>query len=273
MKAYYGYTPEEFVKKAKFPVIVEKDNPTIFKKLAEIMVNTIKENNENDDITVIVNPIGPVGQYPFFVEMVNNQKINLKNCWFINMDEYLTDDDKWIAKDNYLSFRGVMQKAVYDKIDPALNVPENQRVFPNPDKLDEIPNLLKELGKLDLVVGGIGITGHVAFNEPQVGLSPEEFLDLPTRKLSITRETRATNSCNDLHGAMEEMPYRAITIGMKELFSAKRIVLGCFRDWHKGVVRHAACGEASASFPVSLLQRHKNMSLYISEFVADYKLD
>jgi len=273
MKEYYSYSADEFVKKAHFPVIVKEDNPTIFKELAKIMFDTIKENNDKNEISVLVNPVGPVGQYPYFVEMVNENKLSLKNCWFINMDEYLDDNNEWIPSDSYLSFHGVMEKKLYSQIDPELNVPENQRVFPNPHKLDEIGNLLKKLGKLDLVIGGIGITGHVAFNEPEPDMSNEEFLSLPTRTLNITKETRATNSCNDLHGAMEEMPYRAITIGMKEMFTAKRIVLGCFRDWHRGVVRHAACAEPSASFPVSLLQLHDNMSLYISESVADYTLD
>lgn len=273
MKKYYEYSVDEFVKKAHFPVIVKDNNEVIFKELAKIMYDTIKENNDKGEISVLVNPVGPVAHYKYFVEMVNKNQLSLKNCWFINMDEYLTDDNKWIDKNNRLSFRGFMQKNLYDKLDPELNVPEDHRVFPNPEKLQEIPDLLKKLGKLDLVVGGIGITGHVAFNEPMPYMSVDAFLNLPTRTLAITQQTRATNSCNDMHGALEEMPYRAITIGMKEMFSARRIVLGCFRDWHRGVVRHAACGEPSASFPVTTLQKHPNISLYISKAVADYSFD
>lgn len=273
MKEYYKYSTEEFVKKAHFPVIVKEDNDTIFRELAKIMYDTIKVNNDKGEISVLVNPVGPTAHYKYFVQMVNENRLSLKDCWFINMDEYLTDDNEWIDKNNRLSFRGFMQKNVYDKIDPELNVPEDHRIFPNPKKLQEIPDLLKKLGKLDLVVGGIGITGHVAFNEPMPYMSVDAFLNLPTRTLAITPMTRATNACNDMHGAMEEMPYRAITIGMKEIFSAKRIVLGCFRDWHRGVVRHAACAEPTASFPVTTLQKHPNMSLYISKGVADYSFD
>ena len=41
-------------------------------------------------------PVGPVGQYPIFVRLVNRERISLKNCWFINMDEYLNDDGSYI---------------------------------------------------------------------------------------------------------------------------------------------------------------------------------
>ena len=94
MKEYYKYSTDEFVKKAHFPVIVKKDNDTIFRELAKIMYDTIKKNNDNNEISVLVNPVGPTAHYKYFVEMVNENKLSLKNCWFINMDEYLTDDNE-----------------------------------------------------------------------------------------------------------------------------------------------------------------------------------
>lgn len=44
--------------------------------------------NEKGEKTVFICPVGPVGQYPYFVDMVNEQNISLKNVWFINMSEY-----------------------------------------------------------------------------------------------------------------------------------------------------------------------------------------
>ena len=62
------------------------------------------------------------------------------------MDEYLGDDMEWIAIDHPLSFRGFMERTVYSKIKPELNVPEEQRVFPDPNNLEYIPNLIEKLG-------------------------------------------------------------------------------------------------------------------------------
>ena len=185
------------------------------------------------------------------------------------MDEYLTDDKQWIDKENRLSFRGFMDRAVYHKLKPELVMPEEQRIFPNPDQLSYIPKLIEQLGGVDICFGGIGINGHVAFNEASDELDAEEFLAQRTRVLPISKETRAVNSIGDLNGALDDMPQYCITIGIYEISHARKIRLGCFRDWHRSVVRHAAYGERSAHFPVSLLQGHPDITIRLTEFVAN----
>ena len=98
---------------------------------------------------------------------------------------------------------------------------------------------------MDITFGGIGITGHLAFNEPQSELTPEAFAQLQTRVLSIAPETRAT-------------------IGMKEILSARKLRLAVFRDWHRAVCRRAAYGEVTASFPATLAQNHGDAVLYVN---------
>lgn len=269
MKNYYQYTKDEFLKNSKIKLAIEENNEVIFKLLADEYVKTIKNNNDSGEQSVIICPVGPVGHYKYLVEEINKMKLDLKSTWFINMDEYLTDEGDWISEENKLSFRGFMKRNFYDLIDADLVMPENQRIFPDPNKIDEIPTLIDQLGKVDLVVGGIGINGHVAFNEPNSNLSSTEYLSQKTRVLDISPETRTTNAIGDLSGALEDMPKKCVTIGINEINSAKKIVLGCFRDWHKAVVRRTACGEATSEFPVTLLQQHKNFCLYMSEDVAN----
>lgn len=269
MKEYYKYTVSEMCQHAKIPIQIHPDNETIFKNIAVQMANTIKQNNEMGEPTVMICPVGPVGQYPYLIEMINQEEIDLKQTWFINMDEYLVDGDECIPENSSLSFRGFMQKNIYDLIDPTLIMPIEQRVFPNPKEIDFIPNLIEKLGKVDLAVGGVGINGHIAFNEPDTTKTAEEFLQLKTRVLDISPETRTANTIGDLQGALEEMPTRCVTIGMYEVYQARKIVLGCFREWHKGVLRRAVCGEVSSSFPVTLLQNHPNIQLLITDFVAE----
>ena len=102
---YYYYSKEELLKNPRISLIVMEDNAAVFKSMAEEMVEEIKRKNALGENTVFICPVGPVGQYPYFVEMVNEQNISLRNVWFINMDEYLTDDKKWIPKDEKLSYR------------------------------------------------------------------------------------------------------------------------------------------------------------------------
>lgn len=266
---YYYYNREQLLAAPKIPLIVMEDNETVFRAMADEMADEIQRKNALGEKTVFICPVGPVGQYPYFVERVNRENISLKNVWFINMDEYLTDDKQWIDKENRLSFRGFMDRAVYHKLKPELVMPEEQRIFPNPDQISYIPKLIEQLGGVDICFGGIGINGHVAFNEASDELGAEEFLAQRTRVLPISKETRAVNSIGDLNGALDDMPQYCITIGIYEISHARKIRLGCFRDWHRSVVRHAAYGERSAHFPVSLLQGHPDITIRLTEFVAN----
>ena len=246
-----------------------EDNATVFKSMAEEMVEEIKRKNTLGENTVFICPVGSVRQYPYFVDMVNEQNIILKNVWFINMDEYLTDDKEWIDKADKLSFRGFMDRTGYTKIKPELVMPEEQRIFPDPKNLTHIQDTIEKLGGVDICFGGIGINGHVTFNEASDTMTPDEFLAQHTRVLELSKETRAMNSIGNLNGALDDMPHYCITIGINEIAHARNIRLGCFRDWHRSVVRHAAYGEKTAHFPVSLLQDHPDINIKFTEFVAN----
>ena len=267
-KEYYQIPAERLGEGAKLPILKLGDSGEVFYELAEEMCGAIRANNAAGKHTVFICPVGPVGQYPIFVRLVNREKLSLKNCWFINMDEYLTDDGQWIDKDDPLSFRGFMDREVYGRIDPELLMPEEQRVFPDPKNLGRIPALIEELGGVDVAFGGIGITGHLAFNEPQPDLTPEQFAQLQTRVLDIHPETRATNCIGDLGGNLEDMPRKCVTIGMKEILSARKLRLAVFRDWHRAVCRRAAYGEVTAAFPPTLAQRHPGAVLYVNAVAA-----
>ena len=268
MKAYYGISPEELGKGAKIPVLKVGDSGEAFYELAKEMVSIIRENNAAGKHTVFIVPVGPVGQYPIFVRLVNEEGLSLKNCWFFNMDEYLTDDGQWIPKEDPLSFRGFMDRVVYSKILPELVMPEEQRIFPDPQDPERGDRLLEELGGPDACFGGIGINGHLAFNEANAAMSPEEFAAQSTRVLDISAETRATNCVGDLGGALEDMPHKCVTIGMKQILSAKKLRLGVFRDWHRAVCRRAIYGDVTADFPVTLAQNHPDALIVINNVAA-----
>lgn len=267
--AYYYYTKEELLAAPNIPIMVVEDAEAVFKVMAREMADEIKRKNEMDEKTVFICPVGPVGQYPYFVEIVNQEKIDLRHVWFINMDEYLTDDRQWIDISEKLSFRGFMNREVYDKIDPTLVMPKEQRIFPDPNHVSYVQELIGELGGVDICFGGIGINGHLAFNEAQDDLTTEEFKQLHTRVLKISPETRTANAIGDLDGALDDMPVYCVTVGFNEIYNARKVRLGCFRNWHRSVVRHAAYGQVSAHFPVTLLQNHPDALIRISEHVAE----
>ena len=120
---YYQIPASELGNGAKVPLCKLGDSGEVFYELALTMVSEIEKNNAAGRRTVFICPVGPVGQYPIFVRLVNERRLSLKNCWFINMDEYLTDGKEWIDESSPLSFRGFMKRNVYTKIDPELLMP------------------------------------------------------------------------------------------------------------------------------------------------------
>ena len=265
---YFKIPASELGKDAKIPVYPLGDSGEVFYELALEMVNTIKEHNAAGKKTVFICPVGPVGQYPIFVRLVNRDRVSLRNCWFINMDEYLNDDGTWIDIESPLSFRGFMRNNVYTKVDPELLMPESQRVFPDPADPGKVDRLIEELGGVDIAFGGIGINGHLAFNEAREDMTAQEFAALGTRALSLNPETRTANAIGDRCGAIDAMPKRAVTIGIKQILGARKVRLGIFREWHRSVVRQAAYGPVTAHFPASLLQNHPDAVIYANSTAA-----
>ena len=87
---YYYYDREQLLAAPKVPIEVLEDNAAVFRAIAREMADEIKRKNGLGETTVFICPVGPVGQYPYFVDIVNGENISLKNVWFLNMDEYLT---------------------------------------------------------------------------------------------------------------------------------------------------------------------------------------
>lgn len=265
---FFEIPPQELGQGAKVPLKKLGDSGEVFYELALEMIRTIEVSKREGRTAVLILPVGPVGQYPIFVRLVMERKLSLRHCWFFNMDEYLDERDAWLPMEHPLSFRGCMEKAVYGAIDPALLMPEEQRVFPDPRDTGKASAQIRQLGGVDLCIGGLGINGHLAFNEPQPDLSIGAFAALPTRVLDISPETRAVNAAGGYGGALAAMPTRCVTLGMAEILGAKKIRVACFRNWHRGAVRHAAYGEVSSAFPATLLQQHKDAEILLTSEVA-----
>ncbi len=244
-------------------------------------------------------PVGPVDQFPIFARMVNEARLSLRDVVFINMDEYLTDDDAWVPESHPLSFRGYMERAFYGLLDPKLRPPPEHRVFPDPRDCGAVQRLIDARGGVDVTFGGIGINGHLAFNEPPepppsgrrrreeshselelVSRSAEdsqrlltssptvaEFAALPTRVLSLSRETRTINSVT-VGGGIEVVPKRCVTVGMKEILASRKLRFYCNRPWQSAVVRRVLHGPITPACPASLLRLHSDAVLTVADYVA-----
>ena len=271
----YYCNSEEFVKNSKIPVRVMQTEAAMMEEIAEMMASVIEENNAKGEKTVIICPVGPIGQYPIFANKVNERNISLKDCWFINMDEYLVGDDETIPYENPLSFKATMDRVLYSQIKEELLMPTSQRLFPEPKKEAEIDELFETLGKVDLCLTGVGINGHIAFNEPPKAtdaITDEEYKNCGTRCADIATETVVNNGANKLRGALDIFPKRCITLGMKQLLKAKTLKVYLYCNWQWGIMRKMALEEESRFMPVSFLQTHPNAEMVVTESLYDFNL-
>jgi glucosamine-6-phosphate deaminase len=254
----------------------------LYWEIAFDMFARIEANEALGLNTVFIVPVGPVGQYRRFAELCNRRRLDLGRVHFINMDEYLEGHpsgntgqrETWIPYESPFSFRAFMDRECYSRIDPVLVMPEENRFFPSPGREDEIARRIEELGGVDTCYGGVGINGHIAFNEPPEGpmMTAEEFAALPTRCLDLSRETRTINSVTAASGCIDLLPSRCITVGMREILASRRIRLYLNRDWQKGIVRKLLHGGVDARTPASLITLHADAAVTLTRSVAQLPL-
>ncbi len=243
----------------------------VARHMADAMLAVILEAQREDRTATLIVPVGPVDQFPLLADLINRRKVDCREVMVINMDEYLTDDDQWIAADHPLSFRGFMDRQFYGLIEGGLVPRPENRVFPHPDRCDEIRRIIDRRGGVDACFGGIGINGHIAFNEPPEpgkDVACQAFAALPTRVLDLSRETRTINSVT-VGGEIAVVPRRAVTVGMAEILASRRLRFYCNRPWQRGVVRRVLYGPITAACPASLLRTHADAKITISDFVAE----
>ena len=272
MLSTYTCSSEEFLKNARVPLRILSE-PDMYREMGRIMADVIKA--KNGERTVIICPVGPILQYPEFVKIVNAERISLKNVWFFNMDEYLTDDDEMIAMDNPLSFRAIMDRLLYSQIDPELAPPPEQRNFPYPGHEREYDELIASLGGADCCLTGVGINGHIAFNEPPAPEDPitdEEFGEIGTRCLNISKETIVNNGANKIRGALDIFPRRCISLGMKSLLEARMFKVYLYCPWQWGIMRKMALEPMTRFAPVTYLQKHPNAEMVVTQELVDWRL-
>ena len=262
---YNLIAPEKLHENTTINLQVCEAEVDMYWRVAIDVLEVIEANNKKGEPTVMVVPYGPLGPYARLVHLVNKYRISLKNCVFINMDEYLEDENTYIDYNDALSFRGGMDRIFYSKIDEELNVLPENRIFPDPKNPGRVMEIIEKYGKLDMVFGGVGINGHYAFNEPpEPGevCTNEEFLNRPTRVLKISRETKTINAFMNCGANLDAIPEYCITVGMKEMFKAKKVIMCMPRDWNAGALRKVLHGEITCAVPCSLFRNHPDATLY-----------
>lgn len=265
---------EKTVNGIKIKTVADEWN--VYFDMALTMLDEIMQNNAQHKTTVMIVPVGPVEQYPILARLINQFNVSLKNVWFFNMDEYLVTPTEYLPFDDKMSFHKKMNDSFYSLVNENLLMPTSQRLFPEPKKEREYDEKIAELGGVDICFGGLGINGHIAFNEAadeNDKITAKEFAALGTRVLPITRETRTINAYGYQRGDLRGMPEWCITVGMKQILEARKIYIALNRPWQHGIFKRVLSEKPQAQIPATLLQNHKNVRFCLTDAICEGLFD
>ncbi len=256
VKSILSLSPQEVIDKSGENLIVCKDLNVLYKTFANNIAKEIKKSNEKDQISKLILPIGPIGQYPLLANIINEEMISLENCWFFFMDEYCDKKGDAIEDTHPLSFKKIAKELFFYLLGDYSCLNQEHIIFPNQTNIEKIADIIDDLGGIDVCYGGIGIHGHIAFNEPEEGVENSD-----PRKVRLNNYTRTINAIRaNIGGNLENFPKEAFTLGMKQILNAKKIRLYCRNgtpyDWANTILRLALFGEPAYDYPVTFIRNH-----------------
>lgn len=247
-----------------FRISVIDEIQSFYQTFATDLVNRIRDTREAGKSFVAILPVGPVPQYKIAAQIINQERITLHHLTTFNMDEY-ADQDGITAPITWKgSFQRAMWESFFSQIDEELRPPVDQIHFPTTDAISSYSSLIEDLGGADVVYGGIGWGGHIAFWEPNLGFEfagdMAAYRHAGARTVELHPMTVMQNALHTFGGDWSWVPPKANTIGPREILGARHRSfwldgdLGNGFSWQRFIARLVAHGPVSEFVPGSLLQ-------------------
>ncbi|TXK26313.1 glucosamine-6-phosphate deaminase [Pontibacter qinzhouensis] len=241
----------------KVPVTVYENQQIASKAVAQRIASLIRQKQTKGELAVLglATGVTPLRVYAELVRLHREEALSFKNVVTFNLDEYYPM--LATAQQSYVTF---MHENLFNHIDIARN---NIHIPDGTLPLEELhaycmvyERKIEQLGGLDLQILGIGRTGHIGFNEP--GSAPNSG----TRLVTLNDLTRRDASRD--FGGKENVPTKAITMGIGTIFKAREIILMAWNGKKAPIIKKAVEGEISSEVPATYLQLSDNV-----EFVLD----
>lgn len=265
---------EELERHARLKFRLFPDIPALLNHFARSIAEEIRARNERGEPTRLILPVGPVAHYPILVEITNRERISWKNVFIFQMDEFLDWQGRPIPVSHPLSFTGFLRTKLLRQIDEELRPPLEHHCAPDPFRIEEISERIRQAGGVDVCYGGVGYHGHVAFNEPPNTrwrrVSEEELRESLTRVVTLGSDSIVVQSIGSAGGSAAAIPPMAATLGMKDILASRKIRLYCAGgERHRAVFRIAVAGEVSTDHPVTLVQGHPDAIVHTDRATAE----
>ena len=240
----------------RVPVFIFDEPSQMSYQIARRIANLIEEHAAVGRQLVLGLPTGstPIGVYQEFIRLHKEEGLDFSNVVAFNLDEYYPMDP-----DGLQSYRRFMHENLFDHINIArenIHIPDGTVARKDVEShCLAYEHAIRKAGGLDLVLLGIGRSGHVGFNEP--GSSKETR----TRLILLDEITRK-DAASDFFGE-ENVPQEAITMGVGTILSAREIILMATGEHKARMIRHAVEEEPTRHVTASYLQLHRNVTFYV----------
>ena len=243
-------------------LIIKKDCEQLAEWAAEYVIkkiNDFKPTLQKKFVLGLPTGSSPVIMYKKLIEAYNQKRVSFKNVVTFNMDEYVG-----LPVDHPESYHSFMYNNLFKHIDcPDENI---HILNGNASDLEaECANyemMIQEAGGIDLFIGGVGVDGHIAFNEPASSLSSR------TRQKTLTTETRMVNS-RFFGNDMNKVPAFALTVGVGTVMDAREVMVLVNGHAKARALQAAVEGGVSQMFTISALQMHKHGIIVCDEAATD----
>lgn len=230
-------------------LIIQPDYQNVSKWAANYIASKIKAANPTEQKPFVLGlPTGssPLGTYKYLIELHKQGTLSFKHVITFNMDEYVG-----LKKDHEQSYYTFMWSNFFSNIDI---LPENVHILNgNAEDLDAecaaYEAKMKEVGGIDLFLGGIGPDGHIAFNEPASSLQSR------TRQKTLTTDTIIANS-RFFDNNVNKVPKTALTVGVGTVLDAKEVIIIVNGHNKARALRHAVEEPINHMWTISALQMH-----------------
>lgn len=222
-----------------------KDYAEASKVAGDILSNAIA--CKPDIVLGLATGSSPIGIYKNLIQDYEAKKITFKDVRTYNLDEYVG-----LGQDCPQSYYYFMNDNLFNHVDIKK---ENVHIpYANPANLNEsCKKYSEELDKtvVDIQLLGIGANGHIGFNEPKTPFEQKTFI------VNLTEKTREDNK--RFFQSLEEVPTKAITMGIAEIMKAKKIVLIATGENKAEAMKKLLSKEVTTDFPASVLHMHEDV--------------
>ena len=198
----------------------------------------------------------PIRVYEELVKMHREEGLSFANVVTFNLDEYYP-----MEKSSFHSYDYFMHQHLFDHVDidpKNINIPNGTVSQQDLHQYCVDYDLkIKEYGGLDFQLLGIGRTGHIGFNEPG------SHYNSSTRSITLDHLTRVDAAPSFL--GIDNVPRKAITMGIGSVKKAKRIVLLAWGNNKASILRKTIEGNVTSEVPATYLQDHNNTTFILNE--------